>query len=250
MNAKPKLRIGIPGDYLPFGIINEDSPLGFAGHDVDLAAELCREAGLAPLFVLTTWPTFMTDLAEGRFDIAAGGVSWVPERARLTDALPRYAPFAKVALIRRDSIERFQTPEDLNQPDVRVIKNPGGTNERWVDANLTRAQVATVADNATIPARIANEVGDVMITDSFEAHWYASRDVRLTLAMNGRHLTPTAWKTMLVRRRPPPGASRPRTYGRRFRTACPDPLFCLGSPGARRCSSDAGCQMAGCRQTF
>ena len=107
--------------------------------------------------VLTTWPTFMTDLAEGRFDIAAGGVSWVPERARLTDALPRYAPFAKVALIRRDSIERFQTPEDLNQPDVRVIKNPGGTNERWVDANLTRAQVATVADNATIPARIANE---------------------------------------------------------------------------------------------
>ena len=167
MNAKPKLRIGIPGDYLPFGIINEDSPLGFAGHDVDLAAELCREAGLAPLFVLTTWPTFMTDLAEGRFDIAAGGVSWVPERARLTDALPRYAPFAKVALIRRDSIERFQTPEDLNQPDVRVIKNPGGTNERWVDANLTRAQVATVADNATIPARIANEVGDVMITDSF-----------------------------------------------------------------------------------
>ena len=94
MNAKPKLRIGIPGDYLPFGIINEDSPLGFAGHDVDLAAELCREAGLAPLFVLTTWPTFMKDLAEGRFDIAAGGVSWVPERARLTDALPRYAPFA------------------------------------------------------------------------------------------------------------------------------------------------------------
>jgi cyclohexadienyl dehydratase len=200
MNAKPKLRIGIPGDYLPFGIINEDSPLGFAGHDVDLAAELCREAGLAPLFVLTTWPTFMKDLAEGRFDIAAGGVSWVPERARLTDALPRYAPFAKVALIRRDSIDRFQTPEDLNQPDVRVIKNPGGTNERWVDTNLTRAQVATVADNATIPARIANEVGDVMITDSFEAHWYASRDVRLTLAMNGRHLTPTAWKTMLVRR--------------------------------------------------
>ena len=65
MNAKPKLRIGIPGDYLPFGIINEDSPLGFVGHDVDLAAELCREAGLAPLFVLTTWPTFMTDLAEG-----------------------------------------------------------------------------------------------------------------------------------------------------------------------------------------
>ena len=54
MNAKPKLRIGIPGDYLPFGIINEDSPLGFAGHDVDLAAELCREAGLTQISPTTT----------------------------------------------------------------------------------------------------------------------------------------------------------------------------------------------------
>lgn len=111
MNAKPKLRIGIPGDYLPFGIINEDSPLGFAGHDVDLAAELCREAGLAPLFVLTTWPTFMTDLAEGRFDIAAGGVSWVPERARLTDALPRYAPLPKLRLFAETQSNAFKHPK-------------------------------------------------------------------------------------------------------------------------------------------
>lgn len=77
-----------------------------------------------------------------------------------------------------------------------------------------------MADNATIPARIANEVGDVMITDSFEAHWYASRDVRLTLAMNGRHLTPTAWKTMLVRR----GARRPVLPGREHTAAASEPL--------------------------
>ena len=80
----------------------------------------------------------MKGLAAGRFDLAAGGVSWTPERARITTALPRYAPFGKVALIRRAAAERFQTPEDLNQPGVRVIKNPGGTNERWVDEHLTR----------------------------------------------------------------------------------------------------------------
>lgn len=210
MNAKPRLRIGIPGDYLPFGIIDESSPEGFAGHDIDLCSALCREAGLAPVYVLTSWPALMDDLAAGKFDVAAGGVSWLPERARLAEALPRYAPFAKVALVRKAGCERFQTPDDLNQPDVRVIKNPGGTNERWVLENLTRAQIATVADNASIPARIASDVGDVMITDSFEAHWYVSRDVRLTIAMNARPLTPTAWKTMLVRR----GARRPVLPGR------------------------------------
>ena len=122
MNSKPRLRIGIPGDYLPFGIIDENSPAGFSGHDIDLAQALCREAGLAPVFVLTSWP------------------------------------------------------------------------------ELFRCQVTMVADNASIPARIASEIGDVMITDSFEARWYAARDVRLTLALGGQGLTPKSWKTMLIRR--------------------------------------------------
>ena len=53
INAKPRLRIGIPGDYLPFGIIDEGSQAGFAGHDIDLMEGLCRDAGLAPQFILT-----------------------------------------------------------------------------------------------------------------------------------------------------------------------------------------------------
>ncbi len=64
MNSKPRLRIGIPGDYLPFGIIDENSPAGFSGHDIDLAQALCREAGLAPVFVLTSWPEIFRELLE------------------------------------------------------------------------------------------------------------------------------------------------------------------------------------------
>ena len=201
ISAKPRLRIGIPGDYLPFGIINEGSQAGFAGHDIDLMEGLCREAVLTPQFILTSWPALFEELSVGRFDVAAGGVSWLPERAR---------PFAKVALIRKADEKRFLVPEDLNQPSVRVIKNPGGTNEAFVNAHLTRASVATVADNASIPARIASEVGDVMITDAFEARWYSARDVRLTLAFGGKGLTPESWKTILVRR----GVRKPQLPGR------------------------------------
>ena len=212
---RPILRFGVPGDYLPFGIIDEGSPAGFAGHDIELTQALCREAKLTPVFVLTSWPSVFNELEAGRFDVATGGVSWLPERARRFDDLPRYAPFAKVALIRKADEERFRTPADLNQPDVHVLKNPGGTNERFVDTHLTQARVTTITDNASIPARIASELGDVMITDSFEAHWYAARDVRLTVAFNGGPLTPQAWKTMLVRRgaRLPeiPGSIHPRS---------------------------------------
>ena len=48
ISAKPRLRIGIPGDYLPFGIINEGSQAGFAGHDIDLMEGLCREGSSRP----------------------------------------------------------------------------------------------------------------------------------------------------------------------------------------------------------
>ena len=53
----------------------------------------------------------MKDLAEGRFDIAAGGVSWVPERARLTDALPRYAPLPKLRLFGETQSTAFKLPK-------------------------------------------------------------------------------------------------------------------------------------------
>ena len=126
ISAKPRLRIGIPGDYLPFGIIDEGSQAGFAGHDIDLMEGLCREAGLAPQFILTSWPALFEELSAGRFDVAAGGVSWLPERARRFDDLPRYAPFAKVALIRKADehdrlLTRFEDSDDVLGLRARTV---------------------------------------------------------------------------------------------------------------------------------
>lgn len=116
--------------------------------------------------------------------------------------LPPYAPFRKVALVRRCDADRFPSPAALDLPDVRVVKNPGGTNEMWVDEHFSRAYVATCPVNEAIPGLIADGVGDVMITDAFEADWYAAHDKRLKAIFRGVDgepaLTPVQWKAILV----------------------------------------------------
>ena len=76
---------------------------------------------------------------------------------------------------------------------MRVIKNPGGTNEAYVLANLKAAQVSTHEKNAEIPALIAEGKGDVMITETYEALHYSKADPRLYAAYLESPLTPTNW---------------------------------------------------------
>ena len=95
-----------------------------------------------------------------------------------------------MALVRSADKAKFTTADSLNQASVRVIKNPGGTNEAYVLANLKAAQVATHDKNAEIPALIADGKGDVMITETYEALHYAKADPRLHAAFINAPLTP------------------------------------------------------------
>ncbi len=186
MEAK-LIRVGTPGDYRPFAIKTD---AGYSGHDIDLVEAMAKELGVKIEYVPTTWPNLMKDLQGNRFDIAVGGITRNVTRIRQVEMLPGYAPFGKVALVRATDKAKFSTLESLNQPGVRVIKNPGGTNETFVLENLKAAQISTHDKNAEIPALIAEGKGDVMITETYEALVYAKADPRLHAAFIGQPLTP------------------------------------------------------------
>ncbi|MDA7418610.1 transporter substrate-binding domain-containing protein [Xenophilus arseniciresistens] len=181
------LRVGTPGDYRPFAIKAEG---GYSGHDIDLIEAMAKELGVKVEYVATSWPRLMADLQADKFDIAVGGITRNVARLRQVEMLPGYAPFGKVALVQAAAKARFSTPQSLNQADVRVIKNPGGTNEAYVLQNLTAAQVSTHDKNAEIPGLIAEGKGDVMITETYEALHYARTDPRLHAAFIDAPLTP------------------------------------------------------------
>ena len=181
------IRVGTPGDYRPFAIKTDT---GFSGHDIDLIETMAKELGVKVEYVQTSWPNLMKDLQSNQFDVAVGGITRNVNRIRLVEMLPGYAPFGKVALVRSADKAKFTTADSLNQASVRVIKNPGGTNEAYVLANLKAAQVATHDKNAEIPALIADGKGDVMITETYEALHYAKADPRLHAAFINAPLTP------------------------------------------------------------
>lgn len=56
----------------------------------------------------------------------------------------------------------------INQPDVRVIVNPGGTNEIFTRANFPNATIIRNEDNISIFQKIVDGEAGVMVTDAIE----------------------------------------------------------------------------------
>lgn len=75
-----ELKVGVPGDYAPLAFRNAAGEL--QGYDVDMARDLGRTLGLKVSFVYTSWPALAADLQADKFDIAMGGVTQTPARAK------------------------------------------------------------------------------------------------------------------------------------------------------------------------
>ena len=63
---------------------------------------------------------------------------------------------------------------------VKIGVNPGGTNQRFVDANIKQATVVVIERNLSIPEKIVAGEVDVMITDNVEAMIVSKADPRLS----------------------------------------------------------------------
>ena len=159
------LRVGTTGDYAPF---SDDRGSELRGLDIELAEALARSWGVRILFVRTSWPALMDDLARQRFDLAASGISVTDERRQRADFSEPYYFDGKTPIARREDAARFASLEQIDQPGVRVIVNPGGTNERFARERLQRATIVVHPDNRTIFEEITAGRADVMITDGVE----------------------------------------------------------------------------------
>lgn len=183
-----ELRIGTTGDYPPYTERKADGG-GYGGLDIEMARRLAASLDATPVFVPTTWPTLMDDLAAGRFDIGMGGISRTLARQRAAYFSKPYQHFGKTPIARCADRDRFDSLARIDQPGVRVIVNPGGTNEAFAREHIRRATLIVHPDNRTIFAEIANGRADVMITDSVEVIYQHRIDPALCGTMPGQTFT-------------------------------------------------------------
>ncbi len=166
------LRVGTTGDYKPFSYRTGDDR--FIGLDPDMAADLARSLGVELELVPTSWPTLMQDFQHQRFDIAMSGISVNLDRQKAAWFSTPYQRDGKtpIALCERQS--DYQTLEQIDQPGVRVIVNPGGTNERFAREQLQKATIVDYPDNVTIFDQIVQGKADLMMTDAIETRLQAN----------------------------------------------------------------------------
>lgn len=173
IKADGTLRVGLTGDYAPFSLRKPDDKI--VGADVTMAESLAKALGVKLQIVHTTWKTLKPDLEADRYDVGMGGISVTADRAAVGDYSVAVSHDGKRPIVRCADKDRYTSLAAIDKPEVKLIVNPGGTNERFAKANLTHAHLEVFPDNKTIFDQVAAGKADVMVTDGAEVDYQSRR---------------------------------------------------------------------------
>lgn len=179
IEKRDTLLVGTTGDYRPLSFREPDG--NYWGFGIDMARKIAERLKVHCRFVPTSWPTLSEDVqAESpSFDLAIGGITVTDTRRETMLMSDGYLANGKTILCRAGDAARFQSLADIDRPEVRVMVNPGGLNERFARERLTHANIIIHQKNEEIPTLIAQGDADIMITEITEAPYYVQTDKRL-----------------------------------------------------------------------
>ena len=170
---------GTTGDYRPLSFCEPDGT--YWGFGIDVANEIAKRLGVNIAFKKTSWPTLTADVLANpqMFDLAIGGITITDARRETMLMSDGYLANGKTILCRASEADRYKSLADIDKPEVTVMVNPGGLNEKFANENLTHANIVVHQKNEEIPALVAEGAADVMITEITEAPYYVQTDTRL-----------------------------------------------------------------------
>ncbi len=178
IKARGVLKVGTAGDYQPMSYL--DPATGrYVGFDAELAEDLAASLGVKLEYVETSWPTLMEDTLSGKFDLAICGITITDARQEKALMSVGYLGNGKTVLCRAEDADKYTSLEAIDKPEVRVMENPGGLNEKFARENLPHATLIIHEVNQEIPGLVASGEADVMITEIMEAGFYVGQDSRL-----------------------------------------------------------------------
>jgi len=173
------LLVGTTGDYRPLSYKENNGE--YWGFGIDMAGKIAERLDVGIEFVQTSWPTLSADVQANpqTFDLAIGGITITEARKETMLMSDGYLANGKTILCRSVDADTYQSLADIDKPEVRVMVNPGGLNEKFANENLTHATIIVWPRNEEIPSKVAEGDADVMITEITEAPWYVQNDPRL-----------------------------------------------------------------------
>ncbi len=198
ITARGTIRVGTTGDYRPMSYKNKETG-NYEGFDAELAEKLAASLHVKVEFVPTTWKTLSQDTKDGKFDLALCGITRTFDRERTLAMSDGYLLFGKTILCRTGDAGKFKSLADLDKPDVRVMVNPGGTNEKFARANLPHANLLVHEQNAEIPGLVADGKADIMITETMEARKYVKLNKKLAAPLVDEPFTKSRFGALMAK---------------------------------------------------
>lgn len=181
--------VGTTGDYRPLSYLDPQTNT-YWGFDTDLTEIIAKDLGVEVCYVPTSWPTLTEDmLNDTLFDMAVCGITVTDARKEIMLMSEGYLSNGKTILCRKDEADRFTCLADIDQPDVVVMVNPGGMNEKFAHENLAKAKIVVHQRNEEIPQLVAEGQANIMITEIVEAPYYVQEDERLAAPLLGKPFT-------------------------------------------------------------
>lgn len=198
ITARGTIRVGTTGDYRPMSY--KDAKTGaYEGFDAELAEKLADSLHVKVEFVPTTWKTLSQDTKDGKFDLALCGITRTFDRERTLAMSDGYLLFGKTILCRTGDAAKFKTLADLDKPEVRVMVNPGGTNEKFARSSLPHATLLVHEQNAEIPGLVGEGKADVMITETMEARKYVKLNNKLAAPLVNAPFTKSRFGALMAK---------------------------------------------------
>jgi len=162
------LKVGTTGDFMPFSYKSKLSGNTFQGIDIELAKDLANSLNVRVQFIQTTWPDMMMDLKNNKFDLCMSGVTIKLNRQKSALFSIPLLSSGKAAITRDENADTYTSISTINHKDVKVIVNPGGTNESFARSHFPQATILVNEDNLSIFQKIVDGKADVMVTDAVE----------------------------------------------------------------------------------
>lgn len=178
-NSPVLLLVGSTFDYPPLNYIESGN---YQGHDIKIIEEFAKDNNYKIQFVKTTWPTLTDDLLKNKFYVAIGGISYNEQRKSLFLLSDPIGYFRKVAVIRCNDSDKFDTESKINRPGIRIVENIGGTNQKFAEDLFGRANIIIVQNNQLPFSILSSESADVMFTDNIEAEYVHKNNPKLCVA--------------------------------------------------------------------
>jgi cyclohexadienyl dehydratase len=189
------LRVGTTGDFYLSHV--DESSGERAGYDIDLTRRLARDMGVEIEYVGTDWPSLVSGLVSGRYDITTGA-TYTAARARAASYTLPIARTGTVAVIRESEADRFNRWEAVDSPGVTIAVRQGSIFQDQADGIAPDASVEPVASPSSLHEALLAERADVAITGLVDAAALVSAQEELRIApLELRHASYTA---MLVPR--------------------------------------------------